>query len=116
MRESTLRSINYLAIIAVLISLTLHFATHGFLGVAGFEDSLTYASVIDRYRASITAIMLAVLLLGASYHGLLGLRNILLEIKTGRLWTRGVTIGTATLGAVMVGWGLRTIIVTITGA
>lgn len=98
-------------ILAILVTLAVHLATHAFLGVAGYEDSLTYESVIGRYRALLTAVTLGVLLVAASFHGLYGLRNVLLEMRSGPRWARAVTLGVLALGAVMVGWGMRTIVV-----
>jgi succinate dehydrogenase hydrophobic anchor subunit len=94
----------------VLVALPLHFATHSFLGVASQKESLTYDSVIGRYRTSLTLITLAALLVGASFHGLYGLRRILLELFSGPRWGRVVTVLIFVLGIVMLGWGLRTIV------
>ncbi len=110
MRESTLQLINYLMIAAVLIALPLHFATHSFLGVASHEESLTYDSVTGRYRSIVTMILLATLLTGASYHGLYGVRSVLLEIGLGPRWNRLVSAVTISLGLLILGWGARTIL------
>ena len=115
MRESTLQRINYVMILAIFVTLALHLATHAFLGVAGYADSLRYDSVVGRYRAMTTMLTLAVLLVAASFHGLFGLRNILLEMRSGPRWDRAVTLGVLALGAVMVGWGMRTIVLATTG-
>ena len=110
MRESTLQWLNYGMIVAIFVTLAVHLATHAFLGVSGYEDSLTYESVIGRYRAVLTVVTLGVLLVAASFHGLYGLRNVLLEFRSGRGWDRAVTVGVVALGIVMVGWGMRTIV------
>ncbi len=110
MRESTLQRLNQAMILAILVTLAVHLATHAFLGVAGYEDSLTYDSVVGRYRALFTVVTLGVLLLAASFHGLYGLRNILLEMRPGPRWARAVTLAVLALGAIMVGWGMRTIV------
>lgn len=109
-RESTLHRLNYAMIVAILVTLAVHLATHAFLGVTGYEGSLTYDSVIGRYRALSTMAVLAVLLVAASCHGLYGLRNMLLEMRHGPRWDRAVTLGVLALGVVMVGWGVRTIV------
>lgn len=115
MRESTLQRINVAMIFAIFGTLAIHLATHAFLGVAGYEDSLTYESVIGRYRAFSTMLTLGVLLVAASYHGLYGLRNILLETRWGARRARLVSAVAWLLGAAMVGWGLRTIVLTAGG-
>ena len=116
MRESTLQRINVAMILAIFVTLGVHLATHAFLGVAGYEDSLTYDSVIGRYRALSTMLTLGVLLVAASYHGLYGLRNIVLETRWGAQRARLVSTATGLLGIVMVVWGMRTIVLTAGGS
>ncbi len=115
MRESTLQRINYAMILAIFVTLAVHLATHAFLGVSGYEDSLTYDSVVGRYRAFSTVLTLGVLLIAACFHGLYGLRNILLETRWGARRHRLVSTATRLLGVAMVGWGLRTIVLTTWG-
>jgi succinate dehydrogenase hydrophobic anchor subunit len=115
-RESRLQLINYVMIALILVALPLHFATHAFLGVASQKESLTYDSVIERYRSVATMTVLAMLLTGASYHGLYGLRKILLEVSSGPRWNRAVTTGIAVAGIIILGWGLRTIVLVVAGA
>jgi len=115
MRESTLQRLNYRMMFAALVALGFHLASHAFLGVAGYRDSVAYDSVIGRYEAWSTATVLVVLLVAASYHGLYGLRSVLLEMDSGPRWDRAVSIGVLALGAVMVGWGVRTLILTSAG-
>jgi len=108
MRESSLRLVNYGMILAILVALGIHIAQHAFLGVASYEDSLAYDRVVDRYRSVGSAAVLGVLLVAATYHGLFGLRNLLLDVRSGRRWERGVSLGILAVGVAVVGWGLRT--------
>lgn len=110
MRESTLRLVNYGMVLAILATLAVHLASHAFLGVSGYEESLTYGSTIGRYRDVGSATVLGVLLVATAYHGLYGLRRLLLGIRPGRGWDRAVSLGTLALGVALVGWGLRTIV------
>jgi len=114
-RESTLQLVNYVMILALLVTLALHLAMQAFLGVSGYEDALTYDTAVARYREPLSASLLTILLVAASYHGLYGLRNILLEMRSGVGWSRLVTGVTLGLGAVMLGWGIRTIVVAFAG-
>ena len=115
MRESTLQMINYVMLLALLVTLALHLAMQAFLGVSGYEDALAYETAAARYREPLSASLLTVLLVAASYHGLYGLRNILLEMRSGPRWDKTVTFGTLALGVVMLGWGMRTIVLAFAG-
>lgn len=110
MRESTLQLVNYITILALLVTLALHLAMQGFLGVSGYKDALSYGTALARYREPLSVSLLAILLVAATYHGLYGLRNILLEMRSGPIWNRMVSIGTLALGLVMLGWGMKTIV------
>ena len=92
-----------------------HLAIHGFFGVNNYQVSLTYPDVISRYRAPISATLLLVLLVAALFHGLYGLRSLLLDVRRGRRWEQGVTYGTLAVGVVVAAWGLRTIVFTALG-
>jgi len=116
MRESTLQLVNYVMVLALLVTLALHLAMQGFLGVSGYEGALSYSTALARYREPLSASLLAILLVAATYHGLFGLRNILLEMRSGPRWDRFVTGTVLGLAVVMLGWGLRTIVVAFGGA
>jgi succinate dehydrogenase / fumarate reductase membrane anchor subunit len=110
MKESTLTLVNYIMILALLVTLALHLAMQAFLGVTGYADALSYQTALARYRDAVSVSILTVLLIAATYHGLFGLRNILLEWRPGRRWHGAVTGITLGLAVVMLGWGMRTII------
>ena len=115
-RESTLQLINIIAILAMIISLPIHILAQAFLGVGSYADALTYGTVNQRYHEAVTVTLLIVLLAAASYHGLYGLRRTLLEIRSGRIWNRLVSTGTLAAGLVILGWGLRTVILITWGS
>ena len=110
MKESTLQLINYIMILALLVTLALHLAMQAFLGVSGYADALSYNVAIARYKDALSVSLLTILLVAATYHGLFGLRNILLEWRSGKTWHSAVTVMTLGLAVVMLGWGLRTIV------
>ena len=115
MKESTLALINYLMILALLVTLALHLAMQAYLGVSGYADALSYQTANARYKDALSVSLLTVLLVAATYHGLYGLRNIQLEWRPGRRWHGAVTGITLGLAVVMLGWGLRTIVLAFGG-
>ena len=116
MRESTLQILKYIMNLALLVTLALHLAMQAFLGVGSYEEALSYNVALARYQAPLSMSLLAILLVAATYHGLFGLRNILLEARSGPVWNRLVTGSVLVLAVVMLGWGLRTIVLAFGGA
>ena len=101
--------------VALLVTLGLHLAMQMFLGVSGYEQALTYTTALSRYREPLSLSLLTVLLVAATYHGLFGLRNLLVELRSGKRWNTFVTGTTLALAFVMLGWGLRTIVLAFGG-
>ena len=110
MRESTIRIVNYGMILALLVTLSIHLWIHGFFGTGNYVQQLSYGDVLSRYKDLAGSAVLAVLLVAAGFHGLLGLRNILLEMRTGPVWDRAVTYSVLAVGAVLIAWGFRTLV------
>ena len=50
MKESTLQLVNYIMILALLVTLALHLAMQSFLGVTGYAEALSYGTALARYR------------------------------------------------------------------
>ena len=115
MKESTLAMVNYIMILVLLVTLALHLAMQAFLGVSGYENALSYQVALSRYKDALSVSLLTILLIAATYHGLFGLRNILLEWRSGKRWHGAVTGITLTLAVVMLGWGMRTIVLAFGG-
>lgn len=88
----------------------LHLASHSFLGVDGYFDSLLYLTVIERFWTPLYIVTLEALLLTTAYHGLNGTRIILLELRQGEWWGRAVTWFTVALGLLVVAYGTRIIL------
>lgn len=115
MKESTLAMVNYIMILVLLVTLALHLAMQAFLGVSGYENALSYQVALSRYKDALSVSLLTILLIAATYHGLFGLRNILLEWRPGRRWHGAVTGITLGLAVIMLGWGMRTIVLAFGG-
>ncbi len=107
--------VNYLMILVLLVTLTLHIAMQGFLPGPSYESALTYSVALERYKAPLSVALLTTLLIAATYHGLWGLRNILLELRSGPRWNKAVAAIVLVLGGVMLIWGARTIVVAFGG-
>ena len=102
--------INYLCMILIVVTLFLHLATHAFLGVSNYEESLTYESVKGRYEAPAKAFMLAVLLIVIVFHSIFSFRTTLLEWRHGKTWNNAVNYGAVAVALGMVAFGMWTII------
>ena len=115
MKESTLQLVNYIMIMALLVTLSLHIAMQAFIGVSGYQQALSYPTALSRYKEPLSVSLLTVLLVAATYHGLFGLRTFLLEELHGPRWHTVVSATVLGLAAIMLGWGLRTIVLAFGG-
>jgi len=68
-------------------------------------------SVLPVYRNVILAITLELLLLFVDYHALNGIRVILIEFHQGALWEKGATWILTAVGALLLIYGTRTILI-----
>ena len=110
MRERTLWTLHLGAAGLILVFLALHMAimhmglTGGAFGVSGAKP-IDWASVADRMRSAFFAVTYVVLLGAALYHGLYGLRNILLEMNPRASVRRAIGVGLAAVGLVLFVFG-----------
>lgn len=111
-RESTIQLVNYVMILALLVTLAIHLAQQAFVGVSSYSQAISFGVSFARYGEPLGAGLLTILLVAASFHGLWGMRAILLELRPGPVWIRIVNLTVISLGLVMLGWGMRTIVVT----
>lgn len=102
--------LHYATGVLIAIFGVVHLATHSFLGVEGYAESLSYLSVIGRYRNPLFAFSLEALLVTVVYHGLNGTRVILLEFRQGKRWDRAVTWLLLLIGLLVVAYGTRTVL------
>ena len=110
MRDRTLWTWHIGAGVVILVLLGLHMAimhldaTLGIFGTPGAEP-VEWESVAGR-AGSLFFTATYVLLLGAAlYHGLYGLRNILLELNPGAGLRRAISVGLSLLGLALFAFG-----------
>ncbi len=110
MRDRTLWTAHVGAGVVILIFLSLHMAimhldlTAGGLGVAG-EKPIDWASVALRMKSLFFAVSYVVLVAAALYHGLYGLRNILLELNPGAGLRRAIDVSLSLVGLALFVFG-----------
>jgi len=103
MRDRTAWTWHIAAGVVILVLLGLHMAimhldqTLGLFGVAGAEP-VDWESVVARAGSAFFTVTYVLLLGAALYHGLYGLRNILLELNPGATLRRAVNVGLTALG------------------
>lgn len=110
MRESTLMILHYATAVFIILFGAVHLATHSFLWVGGYPESLVYSAVVAKYRDVLLALSLEGLLITVAYHGLNGVRAILLEISQDSRWKKATTWLLLAVGVVIVAYGTRTVI------
>jgi len=81
----------------------------------GFAESLEYENVIANYQFLPYAGMLEIILILLSIHGFNGLRVILLELKQGQAYEKGVSYGCIAAMVAVIAYGSRTIFMTSMG-
>ncbi|MFC2007376.1 hypothetical protein ACFLVB_02120 [Chloroflexota bacterium] len=104
-----------MAVILGIHMVTQHLdAVLGFFGV-DFAEATAYAAMIDRASQGIWAVLYTALLAVGLYHGVNGLRGIILESihseRTGRIVTRVLTV----MGVIVFIWGAYVLIVLLNG-
>jgi succinate dehydrogenase hydrophobic anchor subunit len=110
MRDRTAWTWHVGAGLVILVLLGLHMAimhldqTLGIFGTAGAEP-VDWESVAARAGSAFFTVTYVLLLGAALYHGLYGLRNILLELNPGAGLRRAVTVGLAVLGLALFAFG-----------
>jgi len=103
MRDRSLWTWHVAAGLVILVLLGLHMAimhldqTLGLFGTPGAEP-IEWESVAARAGSAFFTVTYVLLLGAALYHGLYGLRNILLELNPGATLRRAVNVGLTALG------------------
>lgn len=110
MRTSSSMLLHYVTGILIILFGAVHLASHSFLGVDSYSGSLRYLSVIGRYRDPFFAIVLEALLVNVAYHGLNGLRMVLLEWRQGERWDKAVTWLLVSTGLIVVAYGTTVVL------
>lgn len=107
-RESTLMTLHYITAAIMVVVLTIHVLMHTPVLEAGYEVSLEYEKVLEHYN--IAWLDLAILLYAALFHGLNGLRVILIELHQGPVWEKAVSWILLIVGIVAAIYGTWTLI------
>jgi len=110
MRDRTLWTGHIGAGLVILVLLGLHMAimhldaTLGIFGTPGAEP-IEWESVVLRMQSLFFTVTYVLLLGAALYHGLYGLRNILLELNPGATVRRTINVGLSLVGLGLFGFG-----------
>lgn len=110
MRDRTLWTWHIGAGVVILVLLGLHMAimhldaTLGIFGTPGAEP-VEWESVVLRAQSLLFTVTYVLLLGAALYHGLYGLRNILLELNPGATLRRTINVGLSLVGLALFGFG-----------
>jgi succinate dehydrogenase hydrophobic anchor subunit len=110
MRDRTAWTWHVAAGVVILVLLGLHMAimhldrTLGIFGTPGAEP-IDWESVAARAGSAFFTVTYVLLLGAALYHGLYGLRNILLELNPGAGLRRAITVGLSVLGLALFAFG-----------
>ena len=110
MRDRTLWTGHIGAGRVILVLLGLHMAimhldaTLGIFGTPGAEP-IEWESVAARAGSAFFTVTYVLLLGAALYHGLYGLRNILLELNPGAAVRRTINVGLSLVGLALFGFG-----------
>jgi len=110
MRDRTLWTGHIGAGLVILVLLGLHMAimhldaTLGIFGTPGAEP-VEWESVVLRMQSLFFTVTYVLLLGAALYHGLYGLRNILLELNPSAAVRRTINVGLSLVGLALFGFG-----------
>ncbi len=113
MRESTIMQLQYFTAIVAAVLVALHLIMQGVL--VPYGEAVSFQRVLSVYRSAIDGVLLEVLLVVVLAHGFNGLRIILLELRQGASWTRGVNRAVLLATVVTISYGTRTVILAATG-
>ncbi|MGZ8438499.1 MAG: hypothetical protein ACXWXR_08155 [Candidatus Limnocylindrales bacterium] len=110
MRDRTLWTWHIGAGVVILVLLGLHMAImhlDSTLGIFGTADAkpVDWESVVLRMKSLFFTITYVLLLGAALYHGLYGLRNILLELNPGAALRRTINLGLSLVGLALFAFG-----------
>ena len=112
MRESVVMKIHYGTALGAVALVAIHIL----MGLTvDFHQSLTYEAVVANYQMIGYALLLELILILISVHGFNGLRVILLELRQGSGYEKGVTYGCIAAMVALIAYGSRTIIMTNMG-
>lgn len=92
MRESTIRFIQYILGIVIVIVILFHLQIFTSLIGLGYDVGLSWEAVVDRMNNVFYDTIYTILLFAVLGHGLLGIRNILYELTMNQFKRRIITL------------------------
>tara|TARA_B100000029_G_scaffold95595_1_gene85663 strand:- start:223 stop:576 length:354 start_codon:yes stop_codon:yes gene_type:complete len=107
MRESIIMKIHYGTAIGAVFLVAIHILMRM---TQDFHESLQYENVLANYQMIGYALLLELMLILISVHGFNGLRIILLEMRQGPSYEKGVTYGCLAAMIALIAYGSNTII------
>lgn len=108
LRESIIMRIHYATALGAVVLVAIHILFR--FTNDSFAASLTYENVIANYQLISYAILLELILILITVHGFNGLRGILLEYRSGKIYEKMVNYGSLISMVALIAYGSRTII------
>jgi succinate dehydrogenase / fumarate reductase membrane anchor subunit len=111
MKESTYWLLHFTAAMVMLIVMPIHLAIFSSLIGTGYVEGLKYENVILRARAQSLALMYIVFLIAALYHGMYGLRSMMLELSFSERLEKLISLLCLSIGAAAFVYGTYIILI-----
>lgn len=108
MRETHLWLLSLASAVIILVLLAVHFAVMHYSTVftgQSIEEARSLSEVIARGRSAVQMIVYVLFLAVALYHGLYGLRGIILELPLAQTWSRPVSLIILIVGLLFFAYG-----------
>jgi succinate dehydrogenase / fumarate reductase membrane anchor subunit len=108
MRETRLWLLSLASTVLILVLLGMHFALMHYSPVF-YQESVaevrSFAAMLERGRETAFFVIYILLLAAALYHGLYGLRGIILELPFARAWGRPISAAILLVGLAFFAYG-----------
>ena len=114
MRESTLWLLHILTAVILVAAVGVHLSTFSSIMGQGFDRGLEWVNVVARGRNPFYAALYLVFLGAALYHGLYGLRSIILEVTRSPVIARLASVTLTALGVAAYLYGAYGVLVSLT--
>ncbi len=108
-RESSIMKVHYYTGLAAIVLVAIH-VIFRLIVPEGYYASLEYENVIANYKNISYVAVLELILVTVAIHGFNGLRVILIELRQGEAWERGVKWLCIAGAVAVMAYGTRTII------
>ena len=111
MRESTLWLIFIVCAIILIITASLHLMTFSSITGTGYNLALIYSSVVERSTNIFYTTLYIVFLGAALFHGLYGIRRILIELIMGKTIQRFISYFVLLMGVIAFVYGAYVVVI-----